>query len=75
MTFLGQIMREDGIENLAIAGRIAGSRSRGRPREEIIGGRITTQQFLTATRDHEQWRSISGYVCNGSPYRYGKVEQ
>ena len=45
MAFLGHVIRADGLENLAITGRIAGSRSRGRPRvkyldrmKEYIGG-------------------------------------
>ena len=74
MSFFGHVMRAEGLENLAMTGRIAGSRSRGRPRKkyldrmkEIIGGEITTQQLLMATRDREQWRSITGYVFNGSP--------
>ena len=74
MSFFGHVMRAEGLENLAMTGRIAGSRSRGRPRKkyldrmkEIIGGGITTQQLLMATRDREQWRSITGYVFNGSP--------
>ena len=76
MTFLGHVMRADGLENLALTGRIAGRRSRGRPRKkyldkmkEIIGGGITTQQLLMTTRDREQWRSITGYVYNGTPHR------
>ena len=76
MTFLGHVMRADGLENLAMTGRIAGSRSRGRPRKkyldkmkEIIGGGMTTQQLLITTRDREQWRSITGYVFNGTPHR------
>ena len=76
MTFLGHVMRADGLENLAMTGRIAGRRSRGRPRKkyldkmkEIIGGGMTTQQLLTTTRDREQWRSITGYVFNGTPHR------
>ena len=75
MTFFGHIMRAEGLENLATTGRIAGTRSRGRPRKkyldrmrEIIGGGITTQQLLMATRDREQWRSITGYVYNGTPH-------
>ena len=76
MTFLGHVMRADGLENLAMTGRIAGSRSRGRPRKkyldkmkEIIGGGITTPQLLMTTREREQWRSITGYVFNGTPHR------
>ena len=75
MTFLGHIMRANGLENLAITGRISGSRGRGRPRKkyldrlkELIGG-VTTQEMLSLTRDRERWRSITGNVFNGSPHR------
>ena len=75
MGFLGHVMREDGLENLAMTGRIAGSRGRGRPRKkyldrmkELIGG-VTTQQLLNVMRDRERWRSIIGNVVNGSPHR------
>ena len=75
MAFLGHVMRAGGLENLAVTGRIAGSRSRGRPRKkyldrmrEAIGG-VTTQQLLGMTRDRERWRSITGNVFNGLPHR------
>ena len=68
-------MRADGLENLAITGRISGSRGRGRPRKkyldrlkELIGG-VTTQELLSMTRDLERWRSITGNVFNGTPHR------
>ena len=76
MAFLGHVIRADGLENLAITGRIAGSRSRGRPRmkyldrmREYVGGGMTTQQLLVTTRNRECWRSISGNVFNGTPHR------
>ena len=75
MSFLGHVMRADGLENLVMTGRISGTRSRGRPRKkyldrmkEIIGGGITTQQLLMMMRDREQWKSITGYVFSGSPH-------
>ena len=75
MTFFGHIVRANGLENLVVTGRIAGTRSRGRPRKkyldqmkEVIGG-VTTQQLLNMTRDREQWRSITGNVFNGTPHR------
>ena len=75
MAFLGHIMRANGLENLAITGRISGNRGRGRPRKkyldrmkEVIGG-VTTQELLGMTRDRDRWRSITGNVFNGLPYR------
>ena len=62
MAFLGHIMRANGLENLAITGRISGNRGRGRPRKkyldrmkEVIGG-VTTQELLGMTRDRDRWR-------------------
>ena len=72
MAFLGHIIRADGLENLAVTGRIAGSRGRGRPRKkyldrmrEAIGG-LSTQKLLGMTRDRERWRSITGNVWKNS---------
>ena len=71
MAFFGHIVRANGLENLVVTGRIAGTRSRERPRKkyldqmnEKIGG-VTTQQTLNMTRDREQRRSITGNVFNG----------
>ena len=76
MSFLGHIIREDGLENLAVTGRISGGRSRGRPRKkyldrmrEMIGGGITAHQLLEMTRDRNRWRSMSANVYNGSAHR------
>ena len=59
MAFFGLIVRANGLENLVVTGRIAGTRSRGRPRKkyldhmkEVIGG-VTTQKLLNMTRDRE----------------------
>ena len=75
MSFLGHVIRADGLENLTMTGKIACSRERGRLRKkyldtvrELIGG-VTTQQILNKMRDRDQWRPISGNVVNGSPYR------
>ena len=75
MAFFGHIVRANGLKILVVTGRIAGTRSRGRPRKkylnqlkEVIGG-VTTQQLLNMTRDREQWRSIIRNVFNGTPHR------
>ena len=76
MTFLGHIMRENGLENLTVTRRIEGGRSRGRPRkkyldkmQEMIGGGITTHKLLGMTRDKNLSRSMSANVYNGSALR------
>ena len=80
MIFLVHVIRVDGLENLAITGRVAASRGRRKPRlkyldrmKEYIGGEVTAKQLLVITRNLEQWRSISGSVCNGMPHRESKV--
>ena len=76
MVILGHVIRADGLGNLAITDRIAGSRRRERLRmmyldrmNEYIGGGVTAQQLLVRKRNREQCRSISGNVCNGTPHR------
>ena len=76
MSFLGHVIREDGLENLTVTGRISGTRSRGRPRKkyldrmrEMIGEGITTHQLLQSTRDRNLWRSMSANVYNGTAHR------
>ena len=66
MTFLSHIKRANELESLVVTGKIAGSKSRGRPRKkyldqrkEVISG-VTTKQLLNMTRNGEQWRSITG---------------
>ena len=75
MAFFGHIVRANGLENLVVTGRIAGTGSRGRPRKkhsdqmkEVIG-EVATQQLLNMTRDHERLRSITGNVFNNTPHR------
>ena len=59
MSFLGHVTRADGLENLTLTGRIAGSRERGRPRKKYLDrvkgliGLVTTQQILTMMRDRQ----------------------
>ena len=57
MTFLGHVIRADGLEKLSVTGRVFGSRGRGRPRKKyldrvkkFIGG-VTAQQILNMMRD------------------------
>ena len=57
MAFLCHIVRVNGPETLVVTGRIAGTRSIGRPKKkyldrmkEAIGG-VTTHQLLNMTRD------------------------
>ena len=76
MTFFGNVMRADCLENLAVPGSISGSRSRGRPWKkymdtitEMYGRGGTPQQLLNMTKDRGEWRFINGNVFNGSVLR------
>ena len=75
MSFLGHVIRADGLKNLTMTDRIAGTTERRRPTKMYLGrvkeliGEVTTQQFLNLMRDREQWRPISGNVVNGAPHR------
>ena len=72
MRFLGHLMRKDGLENLALTGKIEGKRSRGRKwslwmanLNEWIGERGVKYQevalFETA-RDRELWKSMIAHI-------------
>ena len=60
MAFLGHIMRHSDIEKLALTGRIAGSRGRGRPRKTFMNNfeelGETANEVLNQTSDRIGWR-------------------
>ena len=74
--FLGHVLRREGLENLSLTGRIAGSRGRGRPRikymdgikKTIPGGR-STGEILQMTRDRREWKSMIANVFSDSARR------
>ena len=59
MTILDHVMRDDGLENLTMTGRIERSRWTERPRKKYLDrvkeliGEVTTQQILNMMRDRE----------------------
>ena len=72
MRFLGHLMRKDGLENLALTGKIEGKRSRGRKwslwmanLNEWIGERAVKYQevaLFEKARDRELWKSMIAHV-------------
>ena len=72
MRFLGHLMRKDGLENLALTGKIEGKRSRGRKRSlwmanlnEWIGERGVKYQevaLFEKARDGELWKPMITHI-------------
>ena len=72
MRFLGHLMRKDGLENLALTGKIEGKRSRGRQQSlwtanlnEWIGERGLKYQevaLFEKARDRELWKSMIDHI-------------
>ena len=72
MRFLGHLMRKDGLENLALTGKIEGMSSRGRKQSlcmanlnEWIGERRVKYQevaLFEKARDRELWKSMITHV-------------
>ena len=58
-------MRQQGLENLSLTGKIEGKRSRGRPRQKymdglvrVATGRMSANQLLQLTKKREEWSAI-----------------
>ena len=72
MRFLRHLMRKDGLENLALTGKIEGKRSRGRKRSlwmanlnEWIGERGVKYQEVALFEkavDRELWKSMIAHI-------------
>ena len=65
MTILGHIDKKDGIEKLALCGKIERGRSRGRQKILYIGSLSTfatkqqTTEVIHLTDNREEWRSLT----------------
>ena len=76
LRFFGHVMRREGMENVIITGMVEGRRGRGRPREKyvdglvkLIGDGMTHLQFIRATSDREQWKSMVADVLEDMAQR------
>ena len=63
-------MRKEGLENLAIAGKLQGTKVRGRPRMKFLKSlaavtNTTEEQLLRKTRDRKLWRDMTANVLEG----------
>ena len=69
LQFLGHILREEGLENLCLTGKIEGRRARGRQREKymdglrrVTGGEHTAVELIHMARRREDWKSMIANV-------------
>lgn len=76
LKFFGHVMRKDGLENLMMTGMVEGSRGRGRPRVKymdgllkLVRGVMTRGQFIRATRNRSDWRSMVADVLEDMAQR------
>ena len=75
LEFLRHIIRRDGIEKSALAGKIEGKRQRGRQRTTYLqsiknccsNGEMDTTKLIRSADDRKKWKSMIADVCN----RYG----
>ena len=65
LQFLGHVLREDGLENLCLTGKIEGKRARGRQREKymdglrrVTGGERTSVELIHLARNRGDWKSM-----------------
>ena len=61
LRFLGHVIRQDGVEKLALTGKIEGKRDRGRQRLKYIdqfGVTISKGEFIHGALRKEDWRSM-----------------
>ena len=72
MKFLGHIYRKNGIERLALCGKISGKRDRGRQRltyveslnEWATNNNISNNNFLQIANNRKEWRVMTADVCS-----------
>ena len=76
LEFFGHVMRREGLENLMVTGMVEGSRGRGRPRMKymdglvkMVPGEMTRGQFIRATQDRGEWRSMVADVLEDMAQR------
>ena len=69
LQFLGHVLREEGLENLCLTGKIEGRRDRGRQREKYMdglkratGGERSAVELIQMARRREDWKSMIANV-------------
>ena len=79
MRFLGHVIRKDGLENLALTGKIEGRRGRGRKRTLWMtslnawiaerGIRHQEKELIKKARNRELWHAMITHVSRYGTYR------
>ena len=70
LSFLGHAMRKEGIENLALTGKVCGKRGKGRPRLTFMRSlsawtNVEESEMLRKSKDRIKWRSMTVDVLQG----------
>ena len=70
LSFLGHAMRKEGIENLALTGKVGGKRGKGRPRLTFMRSlsawtNVEESEMLRKLKDRIKWRSMTVDVLQG----------
>ena len=65
-TWIGHVLRGDGVLKEVIEGRMEGKRPRGRPRFGMLDDLITNsyEDMKRKTEDREKWRSYMPWTCH-----------
>ena len=70
MDFFGHVMRRNGLENIAITGKVEGRRKRGRPRLKYVNNLNSSLkesaseiELIRATGDRHRWKSMVANVA------------
>ena len=70
MDFFGHVMRRNGLENIAITGKVEGRRKRGRPRLKYVNNlnsslkeSVSEIELIRATGDRHRWKSMVANVA------------
>ena len=60
LRFLGHVVRQDGVEKIALTGKIEGRRERGRQRHKYLDqfGVESNVEFIQKAQDREEWRRM-----------------
>lgn len=70
LSFLGHVLRKDGLENVVITGRVPGKRSRGRQRATYMTSigqylELRPNDIIQLARDRQRWRDICSNAQSG----------
>ena len=71
LDFFGHVMRRQGIEALAVTGKVEGRRARGRQRQKYLDSlctcmedNVSPTQLIRATEDRLLWHDMVANVVN-----------